>query len=218
MKADYWTNRWKTGDTKFDEASPHRFLAKYFSKLGLKQNDSVFVQLCGKSVDMQWLHEQGREVIGVELSDIAIKQFFESEELTPTITAQGKHNCYRADGYTIYQGDFFELPPSILQSVKAVYDRAALIALPLEMRQRYADFLNKSLSSGAQMLLITMDLDQGKKSGPPFVVTPDEVNHLFGRHFNIELLESENLQSIRPDWRAVGVEEVIEKAYLLTKN
>lgn len=217
MNAEYWTKRWQIGETKFDELSPHRFLVKHYPKLNLEHQGPVFVPLCGKSVDMQWLHEQGREVIGVELSEIAIKQFFDQIALWPTITKQGQHQCYQAIGYTIYQGDLFELSALTLQSVNAVYDRAALIALPQNMRRRYADFFNKNLPSGCQLLLITMDLDQGKKPGPPSVVTTEEVHQLFAKNFNIELLETEKQLSVRTDWQAIGVEEVVESVYLLTK-
>ena len=108
MEAEYWINRWQNGHTKFDEACPHRFLVKHFQKLSLAYTDGVFVPLCGKSVDMKWLHEQGRELIGVELSEIAINQFFESTQLAPVMTKQGKHQCYQANRYTIYHGDLFE--------------------------------------------------------------------------------------------------------------
>ena len=37
---------------------------------------SVFVPLCGKSLDMVWLLEQGFSVTGCEISELAVQQFF----------------------------------------------------------------------------------------------------------------------------------------------
>ena len=46
-----------------------------------KSGCSIFVPLCGKTLDLIWLNEKGHTVMGCELSEVAAKQFFEENKI-----------------------------------------------------------------------------------------------------------------------------------------
>ncbi|KTC63401.1 thiopurine S-methyltransferase, partial [Pseudomonas fluorescens ABAC62] len=151
--------------------------------LALAEGAKVLVPLCGKSLDLMWLASQGYRVLGVELSEQAVEAFFSEQNLTPRITREGAFSVYRADAIEVWCGDFFSLEPRDLTDCTALYDRAAMIALPPLMRARYAEHLNALLRPGCQGLLITLDYDQTQKAGPPFAVTDEEVKVLLEPHW-----------------------------------
>lgn len=163
------------------------YLRSYWQRMGLKGDEKVFVPLCGKSRDMLWLREQGYEVLGVELNASACEAFFSENEAEPVMVESGDFTSHSMGGINVLCGDFFNLTQEDLFGVTAVYDRAALIALPPDMRAQYVDHLQKVLPPTAKVLLITLEFDE--QSGPPFSVSADEVEALFGQQFEIECLD-----------------------------
>ena len=85
----------------------------------------------------------------------------------------GSHRRYSADGIDIFAGDIFEITADVLGPVDAVYDRAALVALPEGMRRRYAAHL-AGITAVAPQLLVTFEYDQAEMDGPPFSITEEE--------------------------------------------
>ena len=164
-------------------------LAKYFDELGLPGGSRVFVPLCGKTLDIHWLLGQGCRVVGSELSAIAVAQLFSELGVEPLIEANGDISRYSADGIDIFVGDFFELTSGILGRIDATYDRAALVALPEPMRDRYAPRLME-ITDRAPQLLITFVYDQRLMDGPPFSVSDDEVLLHYRDSYDLKLLES----------------------------
>jgi thiopurine S-methyltransferase len=189
MDTDFWIERWKEGRTGFHQQEINVWLRKHLNSLGLHAGARIFVPLCGKSSDMLWLADQGYSVLGVEISPLAVESFFQENEITVTSYASDPFRAYKSGPIEILQGNFFDLQPADLQDITGVYDRAALVALPPEMRQEYAAHLGKILSEGTGILLLTFDYPEELRSGPPFSVTPDEVHALFSRNFTIRMLD-----------------------------
>lgn len=187
MKHDFWHQRWSEGRIGFHQADFNPYLKKYWQLLSLAADDRVFVPLCGKSKDMLWLREQGHEVLGVELNASACEAFFAENGAEPECNQKSGFVVRSVDGVELMCGDFFSLNTEDLRDVGAVYDRAALIALPQEMRTQYAEHLTQILPKGVQILLITLEYDG--EGGPPFSVQGSEVERLFGAAFEIECLE-----------------------------
>ncbi|MGH1430225.1 MAG: thiopurine S-methyltransferase [Neptuniibacter sp.] len=202
MKHDFWHQRWSEGRIGFHQADFNPYLKKYWQLLSLAADDRVFVPLCGKSKDMLWLREQGHEVLGVELNASACEAFFAENGAEPECNQKSGFVVRSVDGVELMCGDFFSLNTEDLRYVGAVYDRAALIALPQEMRTQYAEHLTQILPKGVQILLITLEYDG--EGGPPFSVQGSEVERLFGAAFEIECLE----RSQPDDPRDVGRLEV----------
>ena len=138
MQPEFWHERWSSNRIGFHRDAPLPLLVAHWTALGLAPDARVFVPLCGKSLDMVWLAERGHRVLGVELSELAVRQFFDERGLVPAIheTAAGAH--FVAGAYELIVGDAFALEADVLADCAAVYDRAALIALPPDLRRTYA--------------------------------------------------------------------------------
>ena len=192
MNKEFWLKKWQQGAIDFHKAQPHQLLVEHFSKLKLAQGDTVLLPLCGKTKDMQWLTAQGMQVLGVELSHIAVQTFFDELNITPNITTEQHFIKYDYGNITILVGDVFNLQVHHTQQVKAIYDRAALVALPATTRQEYARHLNILCSHG-KLLLICFDYEQAAMQGPPFSTPDININQYFSSTFELSMLESQQL-------------------------
>ncbi|WP_417456655.1 thiopurine S-methyltransferase [Kordiimonas sp.] len=189
MEADFWVNKWQTGEIAFHEGNPNRFLAGYFDTLALPAPARVFVPLCGKTRDIAWLLARRYRVAGVELVGTAVDQLFAELGIQPTISNHGALTRYSAKDIDIYVGDIFNLNAELLGAVDAVYDRAALVALPKDTRTRYTGHLSM-ITNKAPQLLISYEYDQARMDGPPFSVSSTEIAQHYGGAYEIKLLTS----------------------------
>lgn len=178
MKEEYWQSRWQEGQIGFHEPQANRFLVAHFAGLRLPSLAHVFVPLCGKTVDLDWLLSKGHRVTGIEFNRAAIDEVFERLSIVPEVTKVGELTCLTSKQLTIWHGDLFALQTAHLGEIDAVYDRAALVALPSETRQRYARHLLK-LAPVAVQLLICFAYDQNQMDGPPFSVTEKMIKDLY---------------------------------------
>jgi thiopurine S-methyltransferase len=216
VEKDFWLERWEREETAFHQDEVNPYLCQLWPVLGLPRGSTVFVPLCGKSQDMQWLHDQGYQVLGVELSAIAAQAFFKENGYTPVHINRGKFDCYEANGIRISCGDFFDLSGNDLAKVSAVYDRASLIALPPEMRVRYVRHLVSILPSVTQILLITVDYAQQEMQGPPFSVSSAEVETLFRAYAEVRLLAQEDVLEQNPRFQQRGLSRLQENIFKVT--
>ena len=215
MEKEYWLERWKQGDIGFHQSTVNPYLREYWQKLHLAPGSKVFMPLCGKSRDMLWLREQGYGVLGVEFSGLAAEEFFIESGYTPQRTASDKFIHLEANGMRILCGDFFDLCKNDLAKISAVYDRAALIALPPEMRKRYVHHLLNILPPNAQILLITLEYPDAEMSGPPFSVSIDEIVALYQLHADIRLLTQQDVLAQNPRFQERGLSRLQQNIFLL---
>lgn len=217
MQPEFWHQRWSENQIGFHQAAPTPLLLKHWPSLGIAPGAQVFVPLAGKSLDMVWLASQGHRVLGVELSQLAVEQFFAEHDLRPDIhqTKYGRH--YVANGIELICGDAFALDAGALRDCAAVFDRAALIALPPELRLRYAHELYARLPTGCRGLLVTIEYPQEEREGPPFSVPEDEVHALFANDWSIDLLERRPIPADHPGYVG-GVSRLDTAAYALRKR
>lgn len=178
MQPEFWLERWRNKQTGFHEPTPHSLLVAHFAALALEAGSRVFVPLCGKSLDIDWLLARGHRVAGAELSEDAVREVFDRLGLHPDVQPQGALVRWSAGDLDLFTGDIMELQAGQLGEVAAVYDRAALIALPSPMRAPYAAQLTR-ITRAAPQLLITLEYDQACMDGPPFPVTAAEVARLY---------------------------------------
>jgi thiopurine S-methyltransferase len=216
MKKEFWLERWERGETGFHQDEINPYLSQYWKELHGARESEVFVPLCGKSSDMLWLRRQGHPVLGVELSAIAVQAFFEENGCRPNRQASGKFDRYEADGIRILCGDFFDLNKADVANVRMVYDRASLIALPPEMRERYALHLVSILPPKTEILLITYDYSQSEMGGPPFAVSAGEVETLYREHAEVRLLTQLDALPQNRRLRERGLSRLVENVFLLT--
>ncbi len=191
MDIDFWNERWEKDQIAFHMKEVNPMLIKYFHKLNLLEKKRIFLPLCGKTLDIAWLLQKGYSLVGIELNKEAIDALFKELNITPLISKENDFIKYSAKNIDIYVGDFFKMNAEILKPIDAVYDRAALVALPLEMRIEYVSHL-LNITNVVPQLLISYDYDQRIMKGPPFSVPFSEIEHHYGDYYEITLL-NENI-------------------------
>lgn len=189
MDAQFWHDRWASHEIGFHKSEANPLLVKYLDELSLAKGSRIFLPLCGKTLDIGWLLSRGYHVAGAELSAVAIDQLFAELGVTPTITKVGALAHYHAPQLDLFVGDIFNVTPELLGPVDAVYDRAALVALPRDMRARYVAHL-MALTARAPQLLISFEYDQQAMDGPPFSVTTAEIQQHYSERYDISVLTS----------------------------
>lgn len=218
MDKDFWHRRWQKNEIGFHLTDPHPFLQKFFPLLQIQPRDTIFVPLCGKSPDLVWLREAGLEVVGIELSQTAVEAFFAENDLPGQWTHKTLIPFCEAEGYKLYRDDFFNLSATALSGISAYYDRGALVALPPEMRIRYAAHLSALIPPAGRILLIGYGYDQRETKGPPFSVSQRELGELFAENFRVEPLAEEDALWSHQGLVARGVTQLTEYAVLLTRK
>ena len=217
MQPEFWLNRWRTAQIGFHQAAVDRHLQAYWPSLKLPANGRVFVPLCGKSLDLLWLRDQGHAVVGVELAPLALESFLMEHGIPAKRRVIADFDVYEADGFTLYCGDYFKLTPALLGSVSAVYDRAALISWTPAARESYVKHLTVLTSRGTQTLLIAVEYPPEQMSGPPFPLDRDTIESLYARQYSIEELGRHEILELEPRLKARGLTELREACYRLTR-
>ncbi len=197
MEHSFWHSKWQKNEIGFHEPEGNSLLVKYANTLlgntvAKNRGKRIFVPLCGKTRDIHWLLSQGADVVAAELSEVAIEQLFAELNVIPTVTTSAKGKVYSYDNLTVHVGDIFQLNQDDLGIVNGVYDRAALVALPSPMREKYARHL-VTITRHAPQLIISFEYDQTSMAGPPFSVSEDTVVALYAPQYYIQLLERSEL-------------------------
>ena len=212
-----WLARWQDNKIGWHVDVVNQSLVDYLELLELEPGDNVFVPLCGKSIDLIYLSEMGYSVIGVELSPVGVVQFFVDNNLQYVVSEVDGFSLYQSERIKIYCGDYFNLNAGHLLRVSAVFDRASLIALDLDLREKYTVHLAAIIPFDARILLLTLIYPQHQMSGPPFSVSDSEVESLFSSAFKYRQLHCFNDIENEPKFLRAGVDYVENAAYLLQK-
>jgi thiopurine S-methyltransferase len=218
MKPGFWHERWEKGEIGFHQHDFNRHMQEFIDHLGVQAGSQILVPLCGKSLDMLWLADHGYRVTGIEISELAARDFFVENGLDHEIIDCSGVPVYRGQNIDIWCADIFTVEKTDLPLIDAVYDRAALIALPPDMRLAYADHLTNLINPGIRSLLVTLDYPQQEMRGPPFSVTPAEVEQLFSAQYRINRLHSEDCLVNEPRFRKKGLTRLDEHVFILQKN
>lgn len=223
MEIGFWHERWGKGETGFHLSKVNPLLIRWWPALNPQPDEVAWVPLCGKSLDMIWLRQQGHPVTAVELSKQALDTFIAEQQLDlQWRTLQASHTqveetleVAEGEGFQLFCGDYFAVSKAQLVHIRLVYDRAALVALPAPMRQRYVDHMRAILPNGWRMLLLTFDYLQRQRPGPPFSVSDDEVHQLFDG-CTIEMLSEQQVIERHTTFRAQGLTSIIERVYCIS--
>jgi thiopurine S-methyltransferase len=195
MELSYWQSRWKKGNTGFHQHNGYPGLRKYWQNLPIPKSPEVLVPLSGKSEDMRWIAECGGRITGVEISEIAVQQFFSRMEQKPKKISFANFDIYTLNNITIWCGDFLKLPQNKIPEFNLIYDKAALVALPLQKRKKYVEKVVSVAGPHTHILLHGFSYNQQEMNGPPFSIPEKEVKMLYGSEFSITLLEKNTLNT-----------------------
>lgn len=189
MEKQFWLKKWEDNIIGFHKESPNQLLVNFIQNLELTPNARVLIPLCGKSLDIEYLISKDYQVVGIELSEKAIIQLFQELNIIPKIKKLEKVIHYSTKNLDIFIGDIFDITIQMLGPIDAIYDRAALIALPIEMRINYTKHLVE-ISKNAPQLVITVEYNQDTVAGPPFSISTNELNDHYASFYRLECLES----------------------------
>jgi thiopurine S-methyltransferase len=218
METAFWRQRWQDNQIGFHQERPTPLLLRHWPAVGVQPGSRVFLPLCGKSLDLVWFAAQGYRVLGVELSILAVERFFAEQDLQAEFTDSRLGRHFRSGPIEIICGDAFALDERTLADCDAVFDRAALIALPETMRRRYVDELYARLPTDCRGLLITLEYPQDEKRGPPFSVVEREVRERFEPQWQLDVLERSAILAQQPAFIADGVSALDTVVYRLARR
>ena len=188
MDAAYWHKKWSQNEIGFHQTDFNPLMVAHFGGLDLRDGAHVFVPLCGKTRDIAWLLDEGFRVTGAELSQTAVEELFAELDLTPVVTQDGALLRFATPELVVFVGDIFDVTQHAVGAVDAVYDRAALVALPADLRERYAQHLI-AITEGAAQFVLTFTYDQSIMNGPPFSITADMIVDLYDQHYALKLVD-----------------------------
>lgn len=189
-----WLKMWRDRQTDdFHQLSVNKHLMRFWPALNIPHGNTIFVPLCGKSLDIIWLAEQGYKVIGVELSPVAVKAFFKENHLQPVKQKLANFNLWTHGNISIYCGDYFALSKVILGQIDTVYDRAALTALPEDIRSLYVKHLHAIVSETTNIFLLTIEDTEDNQHLRFSEQVDTELTSLYTRDFEIELTHVESV-------------------------
>lgn len=216
MEISYWQSRWKKEKTGWHMETVYPQLPKLWPQLNINKNAEVFVPLCGKSKDLDWLADQGCHVTGIDVSEKAIKSLIDN--FSAEFEKEYRHGftIYQSDKIELWNGDFFKFPAEDYSAPDLIYDKAAMIALPPDMRPAYAQKLLQISGHQTKIFLQTFEYDQNEMNGPPFSVPEKEIRKYFGEHFSLTLLHKESKFDDLAKFQRRGLSSFLdEKIFLL---
>jgi thiopurine S-methyltransferase len=218
LQNEDWIKRWAEGRICFHRPTVQSWLVDHAARFLPRGDECVLVPLCGKSVDLVWLEQRGHSVVGVELAEQACRDFLREQKRTAAEHPSPPFTVFSSGRIELLCGDFFGLTRDRHGDFPAILDRAALIALPAQLRVEYARRILTLLRPGGRMLLVGVEYDESKMAGPPFSVTREEVARHYGAACTIEALGARDVVPSEPIWKERGLDSMTEYALLLTRN
>ncbi|WP_406821320.1 thiopurine S-methyltransferase [Pseudomonas sp. KnCO4] len=216
MEPAFWQQRWADNQIGFHQAQVNPYLQKYWAQLQRQPGSRVLVPLCGKSLDLAWLAGQGHRVVGIELSRRPVEDFFREHGLDAEVQQRGAFEVWRSGDLELWCGDFFALQPEDVGDCTGLYDRAAVIALPPQMRARYLQRLSALLPAGCRGLVVTLDYDQALLDGPPFSVGDEELRQGLAE-WQVDELEVAEVIEQSPRFVQAGITSLLERVYQVSR-
>ena len=213
MQAEFWLKKWELGETGFDQRTVNEILESCWPAVEAPADATVLVPLCGKSLDMRWLAEQGHAIVGVELSAVACQAFFDTIERVPRVSTARSLRAWIAEPYRILQGDFMIATTADIGAVSFFYDRAALVAMPPDMQPGYTRHLLSLVPSGATGLVNCLEYPPEEMQGPPFSIGETRLRELLGAKCRLRRLLSREIETKGTALEGRGLDTVTETAY-----
>ena len=193
LSHDWWRMAWAKGTISWHRDKVDAILQKYLKRLtGDKKHISILVTLCGKSLDLPWLADQGHNVVGCELSEIAGKQLFEENGIPYSVMSVNDFKVFSATDdrkLKFYAGDFCNMDASLIGPVDAIWDHMAFGSVSPNDRPSYVEILASLLVPSGKILLSNWEYDQSKWKVSPYSLNTTQIKEYFGNCFDVKLLE-----------------------------
>ncbi|XP_072008766.1 thiopurine S-methyltransferase [Engystomops pustulosus] len=217
-----WKQKWETRNIGFHENNIHPFLAEFLNEmLGGRTKLNIFFPLCGKAVDMKWLADMGHSIVGVDVSELGLKEFFSEHNIPYTEEAVAGipgATVYKSSSgnISLYCCSIYDISPSVIGKFDGIWDRGAMVAVNPGDRERYANVILSIMAKDCHYLLVTVEYDPKLHGGPPFFVPDSELENLLGASCSMKLLKKiDGLTDKQKQW---GLDLYFEKIHLITQQ
>ncbi|XP_077123781.1 thiopurine S-methyltransferase-like [Ranitomeya variabilis] len=217
-----WKQKWETRNIVFHENHVHQLLVEFINEMqnGRRQLN-IFFPLCGKAVDMKWLADMGHNVVGVDVCEIGLKEFFSEHNIPYTEEAVAEIPGAKvfksvSGNIALYCCSIYDISHSVIGRFDGMWDRGAFVAVNPKDRERYANIVLSLMAKDCRYLLVTVEYDIKLVRGPPFYVSDSDLQNLLGRSCTLKLLKKINaLTNKQKQW---GLDFFCEKIYLVTER
>jgi thiopurine S-methyltransferase len=177
-------------------------------------------------MDMAYLVTKAKDVVGVEAIEIALQEFSQEHPYLNIKMAGTKDGYTRFEGdkIVLLKGDYFALDDTkIAGRVDAIWDRGSMVAIPLEMREKYVEVIGKLIAPGGRIMLVSLERrgeEEAMKRGPPFSLTEEVVRGLFESQDWVESVtmvqQTDQLETHTQEReRYEGLDQLLETAFLI---
>ncbi|MEM9080321.1 MAG: methyltransferase domain-containing protein [Verrucomicrobiota bacterium] len=165
-----WNARYLEGDTPWDKGEAAPPLGEIWERFGSEVwgGGTVLVPGCGLGHDARWLAGKSLEVWGLDVAPLAVER---GQELVVGGNPE------------LEVGDFFEAEAG---RVTAIFEHTCFCAIEPEERERYAEAARVWLGEGECLVAIFFLTPGNEGKGPPYGVTREELDGLFGEGFELE--------------------------------
>lgn len=214
MTQELWREKWRSNDIAFHQERINPLLKAHLPRVKLNPGDRILVPLCGKSLDMGWLNQCHYRVMGVELSSVAIADYFDELGVKPQRQMQGNFTRWWHKHIQIWCGNIFDLNLLDVDRIKLIYDSAALTAFDADERQTYVDHFAKILPMRTQIMLMTTETADVQYTDSVARID-SEVKNLYQADYRIELLHGQDSLKIDPEFPQLPARMLEEKIYLM---
>ncbi|KAG6388383.1 hypothetical protein SASPL_149808 [Salvia splendens] len=163
-----WDKCWEEGLTPWDLGGPTPILVHLHSTRSLPMGRAL-VPGCGSGYDVVEIASAERYVVGLDISDIAIKKAMELKSGSP-----------KAEHCTFLKTDFFTWCPD--QLFDLIFDYTFFCAIEPVLRSSWAKKMSELLKPDGELITLMYPIDD-HEGGPPFKVSVsdyEEVLHPVG--------------------------------------
>jgi thiopurine S-methyltransferase len=174
MEKEFWQQAWEDKKIGFHQPKYNPFMVEHYKDQNL-EGKRVLIPLAGKSNDILYFLERGAHVVAIELSKIAVEEFFSENNMEYKSEVEGELERFKSDNLDFYCGDFFAYTNKSNQHFDFYFDRACIVALPFDIRSRFYNKVETLLAKHTDIFILTFAHDGPKDFGPPFYVPENEL-------------------------------------------
>jgi len=218
-----WINCYAAGTMPWHLKDVNHFLKKYITTLTENKDVSgkrVLIPLCGKTVDMKFLYEQGLTVVGIELLDVAIQSFATENNMLLTAETKESYTIHTFDErLKIFQGDLFQFTPDMLGGLFDFWwDCGSLTAMVNEEDHKYMQLILSLMKTNSRGLITLFQYEPSVYIGRPKSINQAKVEEILDGKFEINQLACLPEDDLPKEHSArIGKGEVYHTLYLVKR-
>lgn len=201
-----WEKDWTTDNPEFHFKEVNSMLIKQHNEFTAGRNNlRILVPLCGKSLDMVWLADQGHTVVGVELIRKGIEAFLRDNKLTHreepiTLGPEIQGTIFKVNekDISLFECSIFDFSFEVAgRQFDCIWDRGSMTAINMMKEERltqYRDIMLACLKPDGRYFLefFAPESPEGMPSTFKFI-SKKSVTKLFGEKCTIRFVGKDKM-------------------------